>query len=188
MAKAKRLLNGWGGAAASDKREVVNALSWHSYEKSAPLALDIETAGEHAEIIKCIGYSWDGDTGFCESYNGETHDFFAELLSGPNPKIFHNGQFDVTVLERHGLQVKNWQHDTMLLYHTLEPLIAGKSKEKNSQTQKSLRFLASILLNEPWWKNYQFESEEEQLRLCAKDARLTWQCWHELTKLLEARE
>jgi len=106
------------------------------------------------------------------------------MLAAPARKVFHNGQFDVTVLERHGFRVNNWTEDTMILWHIVEPLLAGKKKEKGDQTQKSLRFLASLLLDEPWWKSYDFATEEDQLRLCARDARVTWACWDQLRRRL----
>ena len=147
-------------------------------------AVDIETAGEHAEVIKCVGWAEFADVGHVYRYGPDTRDYIAELLASPNPKVFHNGQFDVTILERHGFTVNNWTDDTMLLWHTVEPLLAGKKKEKGDQTQKSLRFLASLLTDEPWWKDYSFQSEEDRLRLCARDARVTWACWDALRQRL----
>ena len=44
--------------------------------------------------------------------------------------------------------------------------------------------LASLLTDEPWWKDYGFKDEQEQLRLCAKDARITFQVWDALTRRL----
>jgi DNA polymerase I-like protein with 3'-5' exonuclease and polymerase domains len=164
-------------------REVIETgpCGWY---KNAMLAVDIETSGEHAENIRCVGWAEFADVGHVWRYNADTRDAIAELLASDNPKVFHNGQFDVTVLERHGFTVRNWTDDTMLLWHVVEPLLAGKKKEKGDQTQKSLRFLASLLLDEPWWKNYGFESEEDQLRLCARDARVTWACWAKLKERL----
>src|SRR5205807_462381 len=95
-------------------------------------------------------------------------------------------QFDVTILERAGCPVANWAHDTMLLWHAVEPLLAGKQEAAGgSRSEKSLRFLASLLLDEPWWKNYAFESEEERLLLCARDARITLAVHATLTRRLQ---
>lgn len=181
LAKAKRWLAGKERVAAREEIIVRNPqgrVDWSTY--SLPLALDIETAGAHAQTIRCVGVAQESAIGYVYPFNEETRDELAQILASPAPKIFHNGQFDVTILERQGFTVNNWQHDTMLLWATLEPLIAGKSKEKGQATQKSLRFLASLLTDEPWWKLYNYSTEDDQLRLCAQDARLTWECWQAL--------
>src|SRR3989454_4294695 len=181
LAKAKRHTQGVAHWVTHD--ETTPPESWSS-NADQTIAVDIETAGPHAEEIVCVGFAWDDRRGRAVPFS-EHRDFIMEVLASPARKVFHNGQFDVTILERHGLKVNNWTEDTMLAYHCLEPLIAGKSKNENSQTQKSLRFLASILTDEPFWKLYSFESEEEQLRLCARDARITWACWDKMQKLLK---
>ena len=150
------------------------------------LAIDIETAGEHADVIKCVGMAVSATDGWVVPVNEDSRDWLREVLAGPCRKVFHNGQFDVTVLERHGFTVRNWTDDTMLLWHVVEPLLAGKKKEKGDQTQKSLRFMASVLTDEPFWKDYSFQSEEDRLRLCARDARVTWACWDALRKRLDS--
>jgi len=185
LAKAKRYVDGWGGAVVPNAGEYVfDGGPPFRLAEADVLAVDIETVGEHAEEIKCVGFAPGPNDGWATRFNSSNRDAVAELLASPARKVFHNGQFDVTILEKHGLHVNNWTDDTMLLWHTLEPLIAGRSKDKNSQTQKSLRFLASIFTDEPFWKSYDFQSDEEQLRLCAKDARITWQLWHKLTAML----
>lgn len=177
LQKAKRYLDGVVGRGGS---EVLDALP----QPTGPLAVDIETSGAHAERISCIAFATSADIGYCVPFTEAWRPEVAELLASPVPKIFHNGQFDTTILERNGLTVKNWQEDSMILYHVLEPLIAGRSKE-GSATQKSLRFLASLLTDEPFWKLYDFGSGEEQRRLCARDSRITFQVWQALSRRLE---
>jgi uracil-DNA glycosylase family 4 len=186
LAKAKRWVEGLGGRAASTEEGPLEWVMTSGITKKPerPVAVDIETAGDHAEVIKCVAFAWSANEGFVYPFNEDTREHIAELLASPAPKVLHNGQFDVTVLERHGFTVNNWTDDTMLLFHTLEPLIAGRHKEKNSQTQKSLRFLASLFTDEPFWKNYQFETEEDRLRLCARDSRVTWACWDAMRRRL----
>lgn len=181
LQKAKRILDGVGSGAAAGI-ECIGALR---PQGNGPVAVDIETSGPHAEHIECVAFAWSAERGQVVPYEERTRDFVAEVLASPAPKIFHNGQFDVTILERHGLRVENWTDDTMLLWHVVEPLLAGKKKEKGDETVKSLRFLASLLTDEPWWKSYDFQSKEDQLRLCARDARVTWACWKALTQMLD---
>src|SRR5207245_283243 len=97
----------------------------------------------------------------------------AELLASRAGKVWQNAQFDLTILRRAGFDVVGEQHDLMLLYHATEPLIAGKGESGAKQTQKSLRFLASVYTDEPWYKDYAFQSEEARWALCATDARVT---------------
>jgi uracil-DNA glycosylase family 4 len=183
LAKAKRLsVDGVVGSGDAPNEWIVDIPPVKALTRT--VAIDIETTGEHAEIIKCVGFAWCAEEGFVMRFNEQGRDGLAELLASPAPKVFHNGQFDVTILERHGFTVNNWTEDTMILWHCLEPLLAGKKKEKGDSTQKSLRFLASLLTDEPFWKNYQFEDAEQQLQLCARDARVTWACWDALRQRL----
>src|SRR5207237_9455392 len=134
----------------------------------------IETSGSGAGVKPvCIAFASDASVGYAYTWSPANMAAIRALLESPNPKVFHNGQFDVTILERAGCCVTNWKHDTMLLWHAIEPLLAGKQDATGSRSEKSLRFLASLLLDEPWWKNYAFESADEQLLLCARDARIT---------------
>lgn len=69
--------------------------------------------------------------------------FVQEILSLPQPKIAHNGVYDIQYLWRvHGLSITNASEDTMLLQHSLQP-----------ELPKGLGFLGSIYTNESAWKN-----------------------------------
>lgn len=150
--------------------------------QSRLLAVDIETTPSLQ--ISCVGLSGDGQTGFVMPWNeGDAPKLrqLQALLASDVPKTFQNGQFDTTILERHGMLVRHWAYDTMFLWHATEPFLAGRQERKRAQrTEKSLRFLASLFTDEPWWKDYAFTSPDEQYRLCAKDARIT----HEVTEAL----
>lgn len=143
------------------------------------LAVDIET-DKHCRPT-CIAFAASAENGVCFSLPKDEA-IVRELLESPGEKVFQNGQFDVTVLRRHGYKVHNFKHDIMLLWHATQPLIAGRSGEGSRVSQKSLRFLASVFTHEPFWKNYQFQSEEERWKLCATDARVTWEIWSKLSQ------
>jgi len=148
------------------------------------LAVDIES--DSAGAVSCVAFAASAADGYCFDFKHYSS-VIQELLDKPMPKIFFNGQFDSTLLRRAKCPVRNWLEDVMIQWHTLEPLIAGKSDNGSKHTQKSLRFLASVLTNEPYWKDYQFNSFEEKLLLCATDARVTFECWNILDARLHAR-
>lgn len=106
----------------------------------------------------------------------------AEILAAPTRKVLQNAQYDLTRFRRLGFQVGGVTEDTMLLWHATEPLIAGKADSGAKQTQKGLRFLASVFTDEPWWKNYSFADETEKWTLCATDARVTLEVWEALCR------
>jgi len=64
------------------------------------------------------------------------------VLNSDRPKSAQNGLYDLSFLWRsYGIAVKNYQHDTMLLHHALQP-----------ESEKSLGFLGSLYTNEASWK------------------------------------
>lgn len=105
----------------------------------------------------------------------------AELLASPARKVFQNAQYDLTKFRRYGFQVGGEIDDIMLAWHAKEPLIAGRSESGTKSTQKSLRFLASVFTDEPFWKDYNFQTAEDKWRLCATDARTTLEIWLRLS-------
>ena len=168
--KAARLAKA-GGWSPPEHRERVGATA-PEVGGEGLLAVDIETT--KAVEPECIGFAWSAEDACAFPFQGN-EDTIRKVLGSPRPKVFHNGQFDVTVLERHGFAVEAWEHDTSLLWHAVEPTIAGQSgATRSKRTEKSLRFLGSVLTDEPFWKDYAFQTEEEQWRLCARDARVTW--------------
>ncbi len=62
------------------------------------------------------------------------------------------------------------------MWHTLYPELAGAAQEKRGtkRTVKALKFLASILTFDEWWKDYGFASEDERYRLCGLDCCITY--------------
>ena len=63
------------------------------------------------------------------------------MLESNIPKLGQNGLYDIQHLSAHGINVKNYLHDTMLLHHAFQP-----------ELPKSLGFLGSIYTNEHAWK------------------------------------
>lgn len=191
LAKAKRFVEQRGKLAPMVARaakqsiyaEGEDAAEIHAAQlgRADVLACDIETAGTGEPV--CVAFAGDANVGVCFVLPRDT-DVVRALLSSRARKVFMNGQFDVTVLQRAGFEVANWTDDIMLMWHALEPLIAGKSESGAKQSQKSLRFLASVFTDEPFWKNYDFETEEDRWRLCASDARVTWEIWEKLSSKL----
>jgi len=153
-----------------------------------PTAIDIETTEELD--IACIGWSDSVDTGYCAPFREDFFPFFHALTESSAPKILMNGQFDTTILERHGILVENWTDDVMLQWHSVEPLLAGKvtfgdnGDSGAKRTHKSLLFLASILTDQSYWKDYQFQNEIERYTLCARDCRITLEVWENLNERL----
>lgn len=118
-------------------------------------AADIETA---ADQITCIGFAPDPASAivvpfvdarkpmgsFWPSAEEETAawEFVRRVLALPCPKTFQNGLYDVVFLwKSYGMVVNNWEDDTMLLHHSLQP-----------ESEKGLAFLGSVYTNEASWK------------------------------------
>ncbi len=121
-----------------------------------PLSVDIETAGEQ---ITCIGFAPTIDRAICipfvdprkgsGSYWDNLGDELAawalvrEILSDPIPKLGQNFLYDISYIwQRYGLPIVNFDHDTMLLHHSLQP-----------ELPKGLDFLGSVYCNEVSWKS-----------------------------------
>jgi len=119
------------------------------------ISFDIETAGDQ---ITCIGFAPNPETAlvipFCDprkpggSYwdnpqeEEEAWRFVRRVLAMPQPKSGQNGLYDITFLWRgYGITVTNYDEDTMLLHHALQP-----------ESPKGLGFLGSVYTNEASWK------------------------------------
>lgn len=138
-------------------------LEWY-FEKelrhASIISFDIETSGEQ---ITCIGFAPGPrsaivvpfrdirrrDPGGCLGCYWSTHEaevvawrFVRRVLSLPQPKLAQNGLYDINFLwTRYGIPVVNYEDDTMLLHHALQP-----------ESLKGLGFLGSVYTNESSWK------------------------------------
>lgn len=117
------------------------------------IAFDIETIGNR--YITCVGFACCGTEALCVPFVHAGQSFWStpteevwawervqEILHLPAAKLAQNGLFDLQYLYSHGLTVKNFCQDTMILSHALQP-----------EMEKSLAFLASVYLNESEWKS-----------------------------------
>lgn len=119
------------------------------------ISFDIETAGNQ---ITCIGFAPDAQSAlvipfvdhrregysYWSSLDNELRAwrFVDKVLSLPCPKVAQNGLYDIHFLWRgYGITVKNFEDDTMLLHHALQP-----------ESEKGLAFLGSVYTNESSWK------------------------------------
>lgn len=120
-------------------------------------SFDIETA---AGQITCIGFAPSVDRCLVipffdyrqssGSYWQTLHEELAawkwveRFLATPSEKVAQNGLYDVQYLWFiYGISVHNFEHDTMLLHHSLQP-----------ESPKGLDFLGSVYTNEPAWKTH----------------------------------
>lgn len=138
-------------------------MEWYFAEhlaNASVISFDIETAGDQ---ITCIGFA-PGPTsamvvpfrdnrrsnqpGYMGSY-WPTHEtevlawgWVRRVLSLPASFVAQNGLYDVNFLwAKYGLPVVNFEDDTMLLHHALQP-----------ESLKGLGFLGSVYTNESSWK------------------------------------
>lgn len=63
------------------------------------------------------------------------------ILESPIPKVGQNGLYDISHLARVGVKVRNYDHDTMLMHHSLQP-----------EEKKGLGVLGSLYAGEDAWK------------------------------------
>lgn len=119
------------------------------------ISFDIETSRDQ---ITCIGFSPNPNIGLVVPFtNGSgiggsywptlaeevrALEWVRRVLGGPSEKVAQNGLYDIHFLwRRYGIAVNNFEHDTMLLHHSLQP-----------ESPKGLDFLGSVYTNEASWK------------------------------------
>jgi DNA polymerase I-like protein with 3'-5' exonuclease and polymerase domains len=115
---------------------------WTQKLCSSPyLAVDIESVKKSTHIL-CVGFAPSQDVGVCIPLTTYTQSFIQRILVSQAEKIFHFGLFDTEMLWLNGFEVTNYNHDTLLMQHILEP-----------ELPKSLDFLCSIYTREPYYKS-----------------------------------
>jgi uracil-DNA glycosylase len=124
-------------------------------EHAKQITFDIETA---AQQITCIGFAPDDKSAIVipftdprkagGSYWPSKEDelrawaYVRRVLDSDRPKVAQNGLYDIHFLWRaYGITVRNFEDDTMLLHHALQP-----------ESEKGLAFLGSVYTNEASWK------------------------------------
>lgn len=122
------------------------------------IAVDVETKrGE----ITCLGFAPSADRAIVVPFRLDplgagvcTDNYWPDALSeraawrwveriakGPAVKVMQNGMYDIQYFIRHGIQLRNFTEDTMLMHHSLY-----------SELPKDLGFLGSIYCNHGAWK------------------------------------
>lgn len=100
---------------APTQEQLQELVNWKGH-----IACDIETVKGTLEIL-CIAFSHRDYVGICLPFTSEYYPFIVEILANDAPKIFHNGVFDVSVLNVNGISVNNYTDDTIIAAHTLQP-------------------------------------------------------------------
>lgn len=133
-------------------------LEWYYDNFLAPaeqITFDIETAGQQ---ITCIGFAPDHLSALVIPFvdpraNGGSYwptqddeiaawTYVRNVLDTDKRKVAQNGLYDIHFLWRsYGIAVRNFEDDTMLLHHALQP-----------ESEKGLGFLGSVYTNESSWK------------------------------------
>jgi len=112
--------------------------------------------------ISCVGFSDRADRALVIPWTTLAGpQTIAELCQCPAMKIFQNAQYDVVVLQDHGIEVKNVSWDTMYGHHALFAESAGgedeisklMGKKRMSVLKKGLAFQTSIYTREPYYKD-----------------------------------
>lgn len=97
--------------------------------KAERLYVDIETK-MYTSYIRCIGFAWSDTDAVCIYNDGNYENnpvgpnfrrVLSILLESDIPKTFHNGMFDTIMLHENGFTVNNWDYDTMIAQHVLQP-------------------------------------------------------------------
>jgi len=147
-------------------REALSAI------RAAPLVgCDIENLHD-AQTLACVGFAVTPSLSYVFPATEEWMPLIADLLSDPSiPYAFSNGQYDRYFLRtRNEIEIVSHTEDTQVAWHCCYPELAGKSEQKKGKpSRKSLAFCASMFVWDAWWKDYDFETEEERYILNGKD-------------------
>lgn len=123
------------------------------------LACDIETK---ARQITCMGFAPNKSEAFVIplwtpkgnywDHEGEVAAYKAikAICESPGIKIFQNGIYDVQYLLKYKIRTQNFNHDTMLMHHSLYPALP-----------KALDYLGSIYADERAWKRWRLRGDED---------------------------
>lgn len=111
--------------------------------------------------LACVGFSDRPDRALVIKVDGPgSLNDIRELCLCPALKVMQNGIFDTTVLHDCGIEVNNFNYDTMLAHHALYAESAGggdevaalTGKKRSAALAKGLAFQTSIYTREPYYK------------------------------------
>jgi uracil-DNA glycosylase len=131
------------------------------------ITFDIETSGD---IITCIGFAPSPSIAIVIPFSDPRNPsgcywptaeddvaawhFVQRVLALPCGKSAQNGLYDITFLwKQYGITVNNFDEDTMLLHHALQP-----------ESEKGLGFLGSIYTNEAAWKTMRKRAKDDTIK------------------------
>lgn len=141
------------------------------YEKhlvnAEEISFDIETRGSE---ITCIGFAPSPRVALVVPFSDmratsgsywpsveaemEAWRFVRGVLALPCKKVGQNGLYDITFLWKvYGITVTNYEDDTMLLHHALQP-----------ESDKGLGFLGSLYTNEGPWKIMRKRARDDTIK------------------------
>lgn len=132
--------------------EVQDFFAEHLGPDGPPISVDVETRRSQ---ITCLAFAPRRDLGICIPFIRDDNSSYwpdlatevqvwkliRDLMQGPRELLFQNGSYDVQYFLHHGVQVRNYRHDSMVRQHALFP-----------ELPKALGFLGSIHTDEPAWK------------------------------------
>lgn len=172
---------------APTEQEALALLGWCKEHPDSIISCDIENpssakGADESELrfdhsrIEQIQFTVASYTGYAFPWIEPFISISKEILALLNPKVGHNWwEFDLTHLEAHGCDVRGAQHDTMWMFHILQP-----------DLPKSLQYVASFFeKNASPWKH---TISQNLARYGCKDSDLTFRLYHSLLKELSARK
>lgn len=94
-------------------------------------------------VTTCIPFEFMGESMWSPEEERILWERLARVLTDPDiAKLFHNYQFDTSILHRYGIPVRGKIHDTMVLHHLISPAIPH-----------GLADIARLYLDIPAWKD-----------------------------------
>ena len=173
-------------SATTRKKTLSPNKAWRELYGCKRLSFDLENTPEE---VSCIAFSGDPSKSYVfPTRKGQLDPRAIQLLESEVPKCAQNGAYDLYVLRKLcGVEVNNYADDTIVAWHSCYPELAGASQNKKGakRTRKSLEFLASMYTTDAHWKDYSFETSEDQFLLCGRDACITFSIMAELDGLIE---
>lgn len=112
--------------------------------------------------LACVGFAPNPNEALViPADTGSRRALIKHYCESDTPKVLQNGTFDTIVLGDEGVELKNFDWDTMIAHHILYAECAGggdemaalAGKKQQAAIAKGLAFLASVNTNEPFYKD-----------------------------------
>lgn len=126
------------------------------------MSIDIET--DRRSKITCFGFTcspdWSVTFPTFTKYQFEMfHPYIKQLCESSLPKILQNGLYDAYWLHHFGIELVNWQWDTLCMHHAVDPVEEHK-----------LEYLTSIYTRERYYKDECKDDDEVAKYVDSTDA------------------